>query len=238
MSKGWKIMHISRFNLPRALALLGATTGRVWNFNHIAQNFGRGRNMRGLLKFVAAIALLAGLSSQTQAAFTITIQQVGSNLVATGSGSINLTGISSNGFGFDTPHIAGAFASADVGATGNNISYGTTFTGGVPSFGDQFSIGETSGTGDWVGIDGQFGQLYLPPGYVSGNPLAGTGVYVGQSISSMDLVPGSYTWSWGTGPTADSFTVNIIGVPEPSSIVLGALGVGLLAIARRRRQYT
>jgi MYXO-CTERM domain-containing protein len=69
--------------------------------------------------------------------------------------------------------------------------------------------------------------------------LSGTATWDNQTIAGLTLIPGSYTWSWGSDGTADSFTVNIVGAavtPEPSAFILGGLGlVGLLVAARRRK---
>ena len=40
-------------------------------------------------------------------------------------------------------------------------------------------------------------------------PLSGTATWDNTTISGLTLIPGSYTWSWGSGPSLDSFTVNI-----------------------------
>jgi hypothetical protein len=45
-----------------------------------------------------------------------------------------------------------------------------------------------------------------------------------QYISGLGLTPGTYTWTWGSGATADSLEVNIpsdpSAVPAPSSLTL------------------
>ena len=51
-----------------------------------------------LILFGIAVTLL--FSVQPAQAFTITLEQVGSNVVATGSGAINLTGLTFAGGGF------------------------------------------------------------------------------------------------------------------------------------------
>jgi hypothetical protein len=44
---------------------------------------------------------------------------------------------------------------------------------------------------------------------VSGTQLKNTATYTGQTISSLGLTPGTYTWTWGTGAHADSFVLVI-----------------------------
>jgi hypothetical protein len=46
---------------------------------------------------------------------------------------------------------------------------------------------------------------------------------------------GTYRYTWGTGPTADSFTVQIgpVAVPEPASLPVFGLPAALLLLRRR-----
>jgi len=74
-------------------------------------------------------------------------------------------------------------------------------------------------------------------GYESGSPLHSTSEYLGQTFATLGVTPGTYEWTWGTGPN-QNFTIDIVAaaVPEPSSVLLlgGAL-VGLLLMHARRR---
>ena len=83
---------------------------------------------------------------------------------------------------------------------------------------------------------GFYHLLYVPEGYVSGNPLSDTSTYDNQTFASLGVTPGKYEWTWGTGSN-QNFTLDIealgAGVPEPSSVVLFALGLVMLLAARR-----
>ena len=76
-------------------------------------------------------------------------------------------------------------------------------------------------------------------GYVSGGALSSNATWDNQTFSSLGVTPGEYEWTWGSGAHADSFTLDIVtaAVPEPSSVGLVALplGLGMLLAAQRRR---
>jgi hypothetical protein len=57
------------------------------------------------------------------------------------------------------------------------------------------------------------------------------------TFASLNVIPGTYTWTWGTGAHADSFTLQIgpAGVPEPSTWALMLAGFGLIGFAAMRK---
>lgn len=84
------------------------------------------------------------------------------------------------------------------------------------------------------------GQIFVPSGYVSGSVLSDTSTWNGTTIAGLGLTPGTYTYDWGTGPTADSFTLQIgplATVPEPASFYLLALiAIGFVVMFSRLRK--
>jgi hypothetical protein len=103
-------------------------------------------------------------------------------------------------------------------------------------------------SGGLVGILGSTSGLFVPAGYVSQSPMASSATWNGASFASLELTPGTYTWTWGTGSAADTFTVQI-GMPPPAAAApaavptlslagLAALSalIGLLGFGRMRRK--
>jgi hypothetical protein len=190
-------------------------------------------------------ATLIGLSAPPgQAAYIVHLTQEGSDVVATGSGTIDLAGLSVAGPGVLSQNgeilpSAGDIATgpADVPLTPLDVYTGFT---GPTSFGDGGDTDADSGSGDTVGLaksSFSFGVpvLFVPKGYISGSVLSDTSTYDGASFASLGATPGTYKWAWGSGADADSFTLKI-GVPEPSTWVMmlaGFAGLGWLASKRK-----
>ena len=209
---------------------------------------------------ITALALGAALgvgivAAPASAAYVVDISQVGNDVVVTGSGSLDLAGLTQGGGG--TTSI-----DSDVGAhfgylhVGSGISGDQVYQGiitGPSSYGVTVSspAGYTvadSSTGNFVGINMQGAQtgtrfVIVPRGYVSGTDL-GTSTSVFDDVTLADLLlqaGTSYTWAWGSGQDQDSFTINVevAAVPEPSTwamMIFGFASVGLLAYRRKRGQ--
>ena len=78
----------------------------------------------------------------------------------------------------------------------------------------------------------------MPEGYVSGSALSDSSTYDFASLASLDVTPGVYTWTWGSGADADSFTLIAGNVPEPSTwamMLLGLAGLGYAGYRASRR---
>src|SRR3954465_12259262 len=99
-------------------------------------------------------AMLTGsglLISPAQAGYVVTLEEVGSDVVATGNGPIDLTGLTNRGF--QSASGIGMFPSRADLATGfpGNIDIYTGFTGPA-NFGSGGRTIADSGSGDIVGI--------------------------------------------------------------------------------------
>jgi hypothetical protein len=199
----------------------------------------------------AAIALLIMSAPSAQAAYVVDLRQVadrsqplGSDLVATGSGTLDLAGLPNRPpSGLTLARINGS--TFVVGPPGNIPfdSYATVdgpFEPIFPAFQGPTRL-PSSGSGDIVGIfPSEFGAgLDVPQGYVSGDKLSTRSTFDDATFASLGLTPGVYRWTWGatSSVTTDGSFTLIIGVPEPSTWAMMALGFGLIGGAgywRRR----
>jgi hypothetical protein len=191
--------------------------------------------IRCSLMFTAVTASL--FSVRPAQAYTVTLEQVGSNVVANGSGAINLTGLTKASTLFGGP----SGIEADIGFILTGAPSGGTFDGyfgftGPMSFGSGGFFAPNTGSGDFVGINALIGFLFVPEGYVSGAALSDSMTFNNATFASLGVTPGTYVWTWGTGVN-QNFTLQIgaAGVPDGGSTVslLGSALLGLVALRRR-----
>jgi len=190
------------------------------------------------LLLTGAVMLSAAFTQQAEGAVIVNITQSGSNVVESGSGTLNLTALA---FQFNLSFNSGVFpgvGEAEVGPSGSHSFDSYVTTTGPTSFGSSVITALSSGTGDFFGVNGTSHDLFVPHGYVSGASLSGTSTFNSTTLSSMSLTTGTYVWTWGSGATADSYTLNVgsAATPEPGS--LGMLGAGLLAGGLIKRRLT
>lgn len=163
----------------------------------------------------------------------MTLAQAGPNVVASGSGTLDLTGLLFSG---STSNFARMVPKDGIIHTGPAALTSDDFyspIAGPASFGSGSITLASSGSGDAVGASG---SLFVPSGYTSGSALSDISTYDNQTFTSLGVTPGTYIWTWGSGANADSFKL-VIGVPKPSSLALLLLPLGLLGLlaARPRR---
>lgn len=179
-------------------------------------------------KIIVGLVGLFALAASAPAAVTINIQQVGADVVATSSGSLNLSGlglVTANGstsLDFMIPsngYIA-------VGTPGASSVYNGFTTSGSFGTGSSFTAA-SSYSGDLTAPDQADGYLFLPHNYVTGASLSSTATWLNTNFTTLGLTDGAsltYTWS------GDSITVNVVSaIPEPATAALLS-GSGLLVL--------
>ena len=197
-----------------------------------------------LFSFAAVVGLCFAPMSHASS-YTVDLQQTGANqITATGSGSIDLSGLTAGTGGTNgLDIISGSPANGEYYLTSGAASIASMghfdlYSGisGPANFGTGTgSTGLGSGTGDFVGINTNLDYILVPAGYVSGNALVSSATYAGN-FTDLGLTDGaSYTYDLGNGNTFTIDVGNVAATPEPSSLFL--LGTGLLGFAgvvRRR----
>ncbi|WP_281932211.1 hypothetical protein [Roseibium album] len=185
-------------------------------------------------------ALFALFATHANAVVVINVQDVGSTLVVSYKGSIDLRSVNPK---------SGDFFSNNTVLTTNGINVLSSYnTNGLV---DKYVVdadsivfpnvklfngfafgGAVSGDSLLVEFTGVLGQLWLPDGYVSGDLIEGTNTF-NTSLNAIDATLGSYEWSWSKNGFSDSVRVNVGNtqvVPLPAALPLLAVGLGVLGL--------
>ena len=189
------------------------------------------KTKKRIVTSLASLLVVGPMAGSAGAAVIINIVDDGTDTTITASGTLNVTDLTLN----TTGGAGGINPSAGFLELTNNafeVYQGITGPADFGTGGFQFL---SSATGDRVGIRLGFGNaLTVPENYVSGALLSAEGSITGQGLTEIGITPGTSTWTWGSGANADSLTINASVIPEPSSFLLGSLGLFAL-IAKRRR---
>jgi hypothetical protein len=162
----------------------------------------------------------------------LTIYESGSNVVMSVSGTIDLSGLTliTSGVTFNgaVGGIGPDSATYIMGRNGLTFDAYTGFTTAPTSFGSGSGVSASSSTGNIFGVIYQMAppyQLVVPSGYTSGTQITSTQTFTGQTLTTLGLTVGTYTYTWLGG----SFDVVVGGTPGPTptpTSTSGGEGVG------------
>ena len=184
-------------------------------------------------KYLHALAIAGACATSAYGQYTLTfnIQEVGSDVVVSASGAVNLSNWGSLGSSFS--HSSG-FLNPSTGLA--VVGAGQLWYYPEPSLGSPNPImgpgslsTSTSFTGDVVGVAVNISgnsELYIKQNYVSGSALSGTATYANTTLSLLGFNPTSTSYAYTKG--TDTIVFNIGSVPTPVPEASGSIaGVGL-----------
>jgi hypothetical protein len=199
--------------------------------------------MMGHLVLAAAIGVTA--AGVAEAGIVLTATEGGGNVVISGGGTADLTGLTGPFSDTSSSSALSPFpVIVVVGPTSTvPIDVYEGVAGSMTLGSGRTTILATTGEGDRFGVSENIGGAFflaLPQGYLSGAMLSGSCTFRNQSFASLGVTPGTYVWSWD-GDAANSLVLQVgpssQPVPEPSAFVLaGAGGIGLFGSIRLRKR--
>lgn len=138
-----------------------------------------------------------------------TLQEVGSDVVLSGTGSANLSALSALLYSAGGSFIRPSAGTFNVGTGTGNVAWFTGVTLSSPtSFGSGSITNADSSTGDNFGFGG-FGDIQVPQGY-GGGLLNGTATFTGTTLSTLGATVGTYETKWGASGASETITIQVI----------------------------
>ena len=171
-------------------------------------------------RLVAALLLMSGLlvAGGANAAATITFSQVGNDVQATISGSLNLSALSIHGSYNNRGKVRGDTANVVLTSTTLQTNDEYTIPSGPNTIGTSTSNQlNSSGSGGPFGVNSFNSRLIVPQGF-TGGAVAASSAWSNTTIDGLGLTPGTYIYAWGTaGINYDTLTI-VIPAPTPSAV--------------------
>jgi hypothetical protein len=193
------------------------------------------------LSLATGLALFLTSPPPPSQALTLTMLEVGNDVVVSGSGTLNLAALQGPIADLsEGAFIYPEFSSFLLGTATNFDVYSGTIAFPANFGSGEFDTGD--GSGDPLGpvkfIVGFDPEIWVPAGYQSGEPLNSSAIFPGQSLASLGVTPGIYTWTWGSGADSDDLTLlveeSIPPVPGPLPLLGAAAAFGWSRRLRKR----
>ena len=197
------------------------------------------------MKRLGAMLMMAGgllVAGGANAAVTITLAQVGNDVVATAAGTLTLPGATTGAHG-GVPGAIGAQEGRVIFANNSNFSYINCLTPSPGPFGTgPTSYNISSFNGDVFGILALYGNVFLPTAFVSGGAINSTITFTNITIASLGLNAGGTTYTCGTDtitvrgsaptPTAQA----VPSLSEWAQLMLGLMVLTMIGWQWRKQQ--
>jgi hypothetical protein len=188
--------------------------------------------------FTLLTAIIFASVDFCRASVTVVWSNSGGDVVASYSGTLDLTGYSSAIFVSNTTDVRlGPLANVFRGNVPQSAS--THLTKPFDAYVDS-GLTVPNRFGTFNGSEQAFGfyadrgafpsELYVPPGYVSGSPIHGEAVFANTTVFNMFGTGSFHTTVFNDGIN----TVTFFSVPEPSSALLSLSGFAVVLLRRRR----
>lgn len=166
---------------------------------------------------MAATLAILGLCDLAEASAVIKVTESGGNVVATATGSLNTADLTFQETSTTSSGVNSSASFLEVSSGSVDLYHSIT---GPTSFGTGSFTPPSAGSGNRFGVRFGTSSLAVPAGYISGAPLAGTSTFTNRNFAQLGLLPGTYTWTWGSGANADSLTLKIVDVVSPVQATL------------------
>jgi hypothetical protein len=174
-------------------------------------------SFRVLFSILIACWLVIGYTPSSYGAATITFTEVGPDVQASISGTLNTAGLASTVGTTIKGQVNPASALAVVGdAAASNSDRFSGITGPTSLGTGNTTVFAFSGSGGHFGVDlsaAPNNLLIVPSGFVNG-ATSGNSTWTSHSFVTLGLTPGTYTYTWGS----DSLTIQIGPAPAPTAV--------------------
>lgn len=185
-------------------------------------------------------------SPQAKAVINLQVQQIGPDVVISGSGKANLSALTLNSTNLMYQNVltdVQIYAGPNQPNAGQVNLYNGITSGPATISSDPFLVelpdqNIAASYGDLFGIVTNPFTLVLPKGYVSNADLSGISTIQNHTISGLGLTVGTSSWTWGSMANGDFDSINLTvpnSTPVPGPLPLAG-GAALFGWSRKLRK--